>query len=858
MKFSFPAEVLIVRPFILKTRQQPTSVLLLFLILCGIQLLFSSASSARTITVVYDDSGSMSDHSQKWEVANYAFQSLVGLLHKDDVLSTIRMSSPSIQEMNVTQSGRQDSLQKIRTEWLRNGMNTLTPYLVIQEAMRRTIKSCRVNQQATKGRDVDWLVVITDGDFNPEPDERIMREDARQFVDGTDGNARVIFLLIDKQQNAVADAWENEAEGIVDIRYITESTIVEEMGKIANLISGRDSDDLIELTKAPGNRRAVTFSSPFPIEEISIFEQPSARGLNKVNKILPPGGSASIPFVRYNVASPEGAEGKKFFGTITHGAQNSVLPDGQYTIMFDAEPEIESGALVVYATPAIDFSFKLKRKNGADLTPDAPNHFTVCNGEELRVEIQFIRAGSQKNVFPLDKFDDRLNLTVEAGKEIRRLPSKDIKVEAGKEIYRLPNTDIMAAPLHITEGVSGITVDARYPGYFHIKSEKLSVRTRDCLKNMALEMSGGGMVTVPYTYSADPLLAGNMELMIRGDGPSGKYRVESAKLPQGVQLEIQGKKISSAQPSAEIDLKFGQSIPINVLRDREFKAPKESDTTLTISTDNPQIQWRDTPTTTFTIKPKPRKIELVPQGLPWTAQADKMKETPPFALACLVDGSPVTPEEFETWKATGKAERISLQQHKETGSFVFAPQPQWWCDCFGPEGEIPVAIEVKSRFPGEMAKIDGVITLPHRFWWVKCRSLALGLLLVGIFIWWLIGIVRKPRFPKGSRVTYLTHPLTENIMDSRPRPRNTDLPGHFLSRWLIPYRAERRVVYGLTFHANRNRHYIVIPKSSQREKMQIDGYVLENPGTKDVLLDRDKPLEIEVGNNIACYTYEPV
>ncbi|MDP2103680.1 MAG: hypothetical protein Q8K26_02020 [Candidatus Gracilibacteria bacterium] len=844
MKFSFPAEVLIVRPFILKARQQLTGVLLLFLILCGIQLLFPSASSARTLTVVFDDSGSMSDGgSQKWEIANYAFQSLVGLLHKDDVLSTNRMSSPAIHGLNITQSGRQDSLKIIRTKWLKKGNDTGTPYEVMHEAVTCAINSSKAKQQATNGRDIDWLVVITDGDFDPKPDMRIVREDARQFVDGTDGNARVIFLLIDKKQNAVADAWENEAEGIVDIRYITKSTIVEEMGKIANLISGRDSDDLIELTKASGNRRAVTFSSPFPIEEISIFEQPSARGLNKVNKILPPGRSASIPFVRYDVASPEGAEGKKFFGTITHGGQDSVLPDGQYTILFDAEPEIKSGSLVVYATPAIDFSFKLKRKNGADLTPDSPNHFTVCNGEELRVEIQFIQAGSQK-VFPLDKFDGQLQLTVEAGKKITP--------------KRLPNTDIMAAPLTINGGVNGITVEARYPGYFHLKSRRLSVSTIDCPRNVALEMKGGGMVTVPYTFSDAPILAGEMKLLVGGNGPSGKYLVESANLPQGVQLEIQGIKILPGQPRAEIDLEFGQEIPIKVLRDRKFKDSKESKPTLTISTANKQVQWRDTPTTTFTIKPKRRKIELVSQGLPWTAQADKMKETPPFSLACLVDGSPVTPEEFETWQATGKAEQISLQQHKEKDSFVFAPQPQWWCDCFGPEGEIPVAIEVKSLFPGEMAKIDGVITLPHRFWWVKCRSLALGLLLAGIFIWWLVGIIRKPRFPKGSRVAYLKRSRTEDLMASQPRPRNTDLPGHFFSRWLIPYRAERRVVYGLTFHANRSRHYIVIPRNVQTDAMQIDGGKIDNPGAKDVLLGRETPLEIEVGNNIACYTYEPV
>ncbi len=247
-----------------------------------------STAEARTIVLVYDDSGSMEHDPEnkktkyfKWAYANYAAQSLATLLRKDDRLSAVRMSSPSKEEKLDTDKAINVTLQTIKNKWHYSGR---TPYKSIQTAMK--IISDSIAQRETQSdkaavsrkKEKDWLIVTTDGKFKGNPDEQEINNLLRMAA----GRIQIIFLLIGKNAGKdIPQLWADLAPKQVEIFKATnEIEIINEMEIIAARINGRD-DEMIEIAK---NDRKIGITSPFPIRRITVFEQVTTASLSIVDK----------------------------------------------------------------------------------------------------------------------------------------------------------------------------------------------------------------------------------------------------------------------------------------------------------------------------------------------------------------------------------------------------------------------------------------------------------------------------------------------------------------------------------------------------------------------------------------------
>ena len=89
----------------------------------------------RTVVVVYDDSGSMGNPqapNARWRDANYALQTLTGLLAPQDALTVIRMSAPGAAE-SIDLRSQAAQIAAIQTRPHNGGE---TPYAAVETAMR--------------------------------------------------------------------------------------------------------------------------------------------------------------------------------------------------------------------------------------------------------------------------------------------------------------------------------------------------------------------------------------------------------------------------------------------------------------------------------------------------------------------------------------------------------------------------------------------------------------------------------------------------------------------------------------------------------------------------------------------------
>lgn len=215
---------------------------------------------------------------------------------------------------------------------------------------------------------------------------------------------------------------------------------------------------------------------------------------------------------------------------------------------------------------------------------------------------------------------------------------------------------------------------------------------------------------------------------------------------------------------------------------------------------------------------------------------DRLDEVQPIQVFPRIKDGPSgafrspTAEEFEDLyiEKTGGG-RVKVKVEKEADHWLVRPSKNW-CACFTATGKSEIELTMGSDNPS--IKSDDSLTIVVEIedigWWDKCGWLVIAFLIFLVFLWYLVGLFKKPRFSKGSEVVYFRSTRT-----SKRRAISYGLPTNFVNRYFIPYLPEKRTVEGLTFIAGKRYSYILLDKDSQEENMYIGGSLIEEANLKD-------------------------
>ncbi|WP_028400104.1 VWA domain-containing protein [Ectobacillus panaciterrae] len=328
----------------------------------------------RTVVLVYDDSGSMRSSGKKavnrWMYASYALQSFVGLLDGGDRFSYVLMSNPA-QEIAVTLGKRQAEIDGIRN-W--NSYKN-TPFQSVETAIEA------LKRQSSNGKDEFWLIMLTDGAFNElessngaqyEGNKKHITDTLRNFKAWMDERKLSVHSVLitmesqltedERQQvNTFKEIWQETINGIL-LPTDGEDGVVNSVNQAAGLIANRDPfsnvEDVVK-TEVKGNK--VTVTSPFPLRRITVVQQGSAENA----RVVKTSDATLVTEGPYKTQTPQRAI---LNGSITHLARSdgAVLKAGKYELQLDRD--ISSGSIKVLVEPALDYTVKVYKKEGKQLT----------------------------------------------------------------------------------------------------------------------------------------------------------------------------------------------------------------------------------------------------------------------------------------------------------------------------------------------------------------------------------------------------------------------------------------------------------------------------------------------------------
>ena len=321
-------------------------------------------AARKIISVVYDDSGSMSvwpEKTTKWAQANYAMQSFAALLNEQDEMYITYMSDAAVDEdtkeylMDVNKTVKLDmndvdgAVRQIQNK-IGQGDTPVQAIDVAVEKLNQIEDSDPMTQY--------WLVILTDGQMFPDANENpntLLQDNLNQQYKGMimpNGSPLYItYLGIGKDAQVLAGDPDNH------FMATTTTDIVDAMSLIANQISGRTLFDSKYVEQK--DARTITVHTDIPLYSIAVFSQHSEAIVDQVSDVS---GIRNV-----SVRCPESPKDKQYLtddslygnAALIQNRDGTLIQTGDYTITFSSDVNLED--TVIMYQPAIQMTMKITR-----------------------------------------------------------------------------------------------------------------------------------------------------------------------------------------------------------------------------------------------------------------------------------------------------------------------------------------------------------------------------------------------------------------------------------------------------------------------------------------------------------------
>ena len=314
----------------------------------------------RIVSVVFDDSGSMYDNTDRWAYASYAMQAFVAMMGEEDVLHvTYLNASANNKNISLSDSSKQGEIEKIE--------NTMfggkTPNKLSDGANKL------ISEYSKRGTDAKYyLVVLADGTLDRGEGE--MSNELKNIAQQTDtalGDAdfQTIYFAMYDEENKDSIIFDN-IPGVDGRSAKDGAEIVRVLREISADIMGRS-----KLNHTVSNGK-LSFELKYPALSVAVFVQKQNKAFSNVSVPITLNGSGvSYDVGVYYVDCPtdivKNTAWKPYkekvpvnpphgFVTLIENGNSSVAK-GSYTIDFSALG-INANDLIVLAEPAVKIGCK--------------------------------------------------------------------------------------------------------------------------------------------------------------------------------------------------------------------------------------------------------------------------------------------------------------------------------------------------------------------------------------------------------------------------------------------------------------------------------------------------------------------
>ncbi len=429
------------------------SVLLILLQLCSVAAFAVNDSGSpkhipRVVSVVFDDSGSMYNKTDRWAYTSYAMQSFVAMMGSEDVLYVTYINAASDPvRIDLSDSGKQKTIDNVEKTVFGGGTDNK-----LEKAA-----DCLTKEYNNYGADAKYYyIVMADGELDEGEMSTELKSEVEELKDDLEGvDFEAIYFSMK----------EGDSLSLADVTTKTASSgnqIVSVLREISADIMGRTTLDF----KSSGGK--LSFTLKYPALNIAVFVQKENNSFSNVNvPVYKDGKAASYHVNTYYVDCPTKIVKNQnhtkyeeriptsppsgFVSLIGNG--NNSLPKGEYTIDLSAYG-VGKNNVVIMVEPAVKIGCQYFRGDS-----ETPISFSELNkntrvGDKIVVKCGLYEInsdGSLGDPIPLDVLSPNYSLYIndkEIGTKLSGAENKyeftvdksfedqDLKVEAVLKGYQ--------------------------------------------------------------------------------------------------------------------------------------------------------------------------------------------------------------------------------------------------------------------------------------------------------------------------------------------------------------------------------------------------------------------------------------
>lgn len=300
----------------------------------------SSKDNKKIISVVYDDSASMSDQgNNSWAYADYAFQIFVSLLNENDDLYVTYMSTPSqSRHIASTDVDRQESIDEVWEHF----NNKTTPLTAVTTAYERLDELDQEEENADF-----WLVILTDGYLQGSGSTELLSSDyiekiVSDYSKATLSNGsklNVVYMAMGDSAAQLSDS--SESDAIIKFAA-TNDDIVAQMNEIAGVIEDWDDNNKLGITDVhkTGFDDEIEITTDYPLKAILALNQGTPALVQSIERIDIEGSHDELLISEnLSIKCPEypgmTSDDKLIGSTAILIGQKGYIEPGTYRIKFD-------------------------------------------------------------------------------------------------------------------------------------------------------------------------------------------------------------------------------------------------------------------------------------------------------------------------------------------------------------------------------------------------------------------------------------------------------------------------------------------------------------------------------------------
>ena len=467
----------------------------------------------RVVSVVFDDSGSMYNKTDRWAYASYAMQAFSAIMGEEDVLHITYLNGASdSKELSLSKADKQKSIDKFENTMFGGG----TPNKLSKGA------DCLIEDyKKYKNNAKYYLVVMADGalDDNMDMTTELSKVNNKTKDKLGDADFETIYFSMKGELNIPG----------VDCRSAkTGNEIINVLRSISSDIMGRTT---VDCSNSDGK---LTFELKYPALSIAVFAQKTNSGFSNIQVPVTYNGKKSAYNVEtYYLDSPKKINKNLnatvnqekmpenppygFVSLISNG-KNSV-PKGTYTIDLSAY-NLKAKDIIVLVEPAVRVDCKYYIGDSETAVSFEELKKNVYADDTIRIQcgLYEINAdGSSGDAVPLDVLSPKYKLYVSgsvAGEKIsgtkneyqltidKSYSSKELKIEATLKGYQ---------PFVLREKFGEIKVKPVFDSSNSSKNETIRL-TKPQWKNW---QSGDYEIEFPLQYADNSMLS---EMSIKVEG----------------------------------------------------------------------------------------------------------------------------------------------------------------------------------------------------------------------------------------------------------------------------------------------------------------------------------------------------